>query len=277
MARASLQQYWKKRDFKVTAEPYGAVAKGAGRQKGEVPYARFTVQKHAASRLHFDLRLEIDGVYKSWAVPKGPSLNPADKRLAVQVEDHPLDYGTFEGTIPQGQYGGGTVQLWDQGVFAALGDPLEGLRKGELKFAVLGKRMKGGWALVRLHGRPEDRRGGKANWLLIKERDKEARTGKQADIASIDKSVKTGRKMQQIASDASSPVWNSNRADADDPVGARAAAKPAKPKVAQKGATKVPKKSAKKAAKKKTATRRRATKSAKAKSAKSKSARRKAA
>lgn len=251
MARGDLKQYWKKRDFGITAEPRGAVTKAAAKKKGEVPFARFTVQKHDASRLHFDLRLEIDGVYKSWAVPKGPSLDPADKRLAVQVEDHPLDYGTFEGTIPAGQYGGGTVQLWDQGVFAALGDPLEGLRKGELKFATMGKRMKGGWVLVRLHPRPGER-SGKPNWLLIKERDKEVRTGKAADIASIDKSVKTGRKMQQIADDAGSPVWNSNRADAENPVGK----KPAR------------KKPTKKAAKKKTA---------KAKTAKAKAIRRKAA
>jgi bifunctional non-homologous end joining protein LigD len=236
MAASDLKQYWRKRDFGITAEPRGEVQKKRSKTKGSVPYARFTVQKHDASRLHFDLRLEIDGVYKSWAVPKGPSLDPADKRLAVQVEDHPLDYGTFEGTIPQGQYGGGTVQLWDQGVFAALGDPLEGLRKGELKFAVLGKRMKGGWVLVRLHGRNGDR--GKANWLLIKERDKEVRTGKAADIASIDKSVKTGRKMQQIAEDASSPVWNSNRANADDPVGAKSVRKASvKKKTAKKAAT----------------------------------------
>ncbi len=214
MARSDLKQYWRKRDFDLTAEPRGAVAKRAKAKTDKIPTARFTVQKHDASRLHFDLRLEIDGVYKSWAVPKGPSLDPADKRLAVQVEDHPLDYGTFEGTIPQGQYGGGTVQLWDQGVFAALGDPMEGLRKGNLKFAVIGKRMKGAFALVRLHSHRPGEKDGHRNWLLIKERDSEARTGKAADIASIDKSVKTGRKMQQIADDAKSPVWNSNRGDA---------------------------------------------------------------
>jgi len=236
MARGDLKQYWKKRDFEVTAEPRGAVAKAAKKKKGEVPFARFTVQKHDASRLHFDLRLEIDGVYKSWAVPKGPSLDPADKRLAVQVEDHPLDYGTFEGTIPEGQYGGGTVQLWDQGVFAALGDPLEGLRKGELKFAVMGKRMKGGWVLVRLDPRPGERRGGKPNWLLIKERDKEVRTGKAADIASIDKSVKTGRKMQQIANDTGSKVWNSNRAEAKKPAKKKAAKKAVKKKTTKRKA-----------------------------------------
>ncbi len=243
MARGSLRQYWKKRDFGVTAEPHGAVAKPS-RQTGEIPYARFTVQKHDASRLHFDLRLEIGGVYKSWAVPKGPSLDPADKRLAVQVEDHPLDYGTFEGTIPQGQYGGGTVQLWDQGYFAAVGNAAEGLRKGNLKFVTLGKRMKGGWALVRLHGRRPGEKDSHKNWLLIKERDEEARSGKEADIASIDRSVKTGRKMKQIAADAGSPVWNSNRSDDGDP--------PAKPRAARKS---VARPDTRKAAKRKAATR----------------------
>ncbi len=246
MARADLKQYWRKRDFDLTAEPRGSVAKPSKKGTGEIPTARFTVQKHDASRLHFDLRLEIDGVYKSWAVPKGPSLDPADKRLAVQVEDHPLDYGTFEGTIPEGQYGGGTVQLWDQGVFAALGDPMEGLRKGNLKFAVIGKRMKGAFALVRLHSRRPGEKDSHKNWLLIKERDSEARSGKEADIASIDKSVKTGRKMQQIASDAKSPVWNSNRGDADQRSAAKKAAK-------KKAAKKVTKKTTKKKTAKKTA------------------------
>jgi bifunctional non-homologous end joining protein LigD len=256
MARASLKNYWRKRDFSITAEPHGTVAKAAkagkaGKAaKGDIPYARFNVQKHAASHLHFDLRLEIDGVYKSWAVPKGPSLDPADKRLAVQVEDHPLDYGTFEGTIPQGQYGGGTVQLWDQGVFAALGDPMEGLRKGNLKFAVMGKRMKGAWALVRLHSRRAGEKDSHKNWLLIKERDSEARSGKAADIASIDKSVKTGRKMKQIAQDETSPVWNSNRDESAKAAPRKVVAK----KSAKKPAKKKP--AARKSAKRKTAGRR---------------------
>lgn len=243
MARGSLKQYWKKRDFGVTAEPRGVVAR-TSQTKGDIPYARFTVQKHDASRLHFDLRLEIDGVYKSWAVPKGPSLDPADKRLAVQVEDHPLDYGTFEGTIPEGQYGGGTVQLWDQGYFAAVGDASEGVRKGNLKFVTLGKRMKGGWALVRLHGHRPGEKDSHKNWLLIKERDEEARSGKDADIASIDKSVKTGRRMKQIAEDTDSPVWNSNRGDNGDP--------PAKARASRKSVARI---ATRKAAKKKTTTR----------------------
>ena len=141
---------------------------------GRLPVAtstslRFVVQKHAASHLHFDLRLEVNGVFKSWAVTKGPSMDPALKRLAVEVEDHPLDYGDFEGTIPKGQYGGGTVQLWDRGYWTPVSDPNAGLTKGELKFSLSGKRLKGSWVLVRLKN---DRFGGKrTNWLLIKHRD----------------------------------------------------------------------------------------------------------
>src|SRR5687768_14219650 len=129
MARASsLSTYWSKRDFFKTAEP-------AGRERVETgPLRRFVIQKHAASRLHYDLRLEVDGVFKSWAVTKGPSLDPRDKRLAVEVEDHPLDYGDFEGTIPQGEYGGGTVMLWDRGTWESPeGSAAKNLKKGELK------------------------------------------------------------------------------------------------------------------------------------------------
>lgn len=191
MARSSLATYYKKRDFGKTAEPKGKVAR-TGRQ------ASFVVHKHAASHLHFDLRLEIDGVYKSWAVPKGPSLDPADKRLAMMVEDHPLEYGKFEGTIPKGQYGGGTVQLFDRGAFVPEGDALAALRAGKLKFLVDGERMKGGWTLVRLRMRKDEDRPGH-HWLLIKERDEQAKRGKAADIASLDESVATGRSMDEIA------------------------------------------------------------------------------
>jgi len=194
MARSSLVPYRKKRDFKKTAEPEGKLGR-AGAQ------ASFVVQKHAASHLHFDLRLEIDGVYKSWAVPKGPSLDPRDKRLAMMVEDHPLQYGTFEGTIPKGEYGGGTVQLFDRGAFKPAGDPARGLREGKLKFAVAGERMKGGWTLVRLRARNEKDRPGH-HWLLIKERDDFARSGPDADIAALDRSVATGRSMAEIAKGA---------------------------------------------------------------------------
>src|ERR1700734_17712 len=160
-ASRKLSRYRAKRDFARSAEPSGTQP---------IPRAarlRFVIQKHAARRLHYDLRLELAGVFKSWAVTKGPSIDPADKRLAVEVEDHPLDYGDFEGTIPQGQYGGGTVQLWDRGFWFPTGSKSaeEGLRSGDLKFTLEGKRLHGDWVLVRMKG---NRFGGKrTNWLLI--------------------------------------------------------------------------------------------------------------
>ena len=159
-----LAKYRAKRDFSQTAEPSGQAKVGRAVQH------RFVIQKHAASRLHYDLRLEVDGVFKSWAVTKGPSLNPRDKRLAVEVEDHPLDYGDFEGTIPKGQYGGGTVMLWDRGAWESQsGDPARALKRGELKFTLHGQKLDGSWVLVRMR---HDRTGGKrTNWLLIKHRD----------------------------------------------------------------------------------------------------------
>src|SRR4029077_442705 len=146
MAKKKLADYQAKRDFKKTSEPSGKTKVRAAE------YPRFFIQKHAATRLHYDLRLEHDGVFKSWAVTKGPSLDPADKRLAVEVEDHPLDYGDFEGTIPAGEYGGGTVMLWDRGFWLPDGkvDPGQALRAGELKFSLAGKKLKGGWVLVRM-------------------------------------------------------------------------------------------------------------------------------
>src|ERR1700676_5473632 len=163
----TLQPYWNKRNFGVTPEPKG---KTAGPPEG----LAFVIQKHAARQLHYDFRLELDGTLKSWAVPKGPSLDPADKRLAIHVEDHPLDYANFEGTIPEGQYGAGTVEIWDRGTWTPEGDPEAGLRNGELKFKLNGKRLKGGFVLVRLKPRDRDRN---ENWLLIKERDEYDRAG----------------------------------------------------------------------------------------------------
>ena len=161
-----LAKYRSKRDFEKTQEPSGATAV----RKAEYP--RFVIQKHDASRLHYDLRLEHDGVFKSWAVTKGPSLNPKDKRLAVEVEDHPLDYGDFEGTIPKGEYGGGTVMLWDRGFWLPEGtDDIDAaLRKGELKFVLAGDKLQGGWVLVRLKN-DRDGSGKRNNWLLIKHKD----------------------------------------------------------------------------------------------------------
>src|SRR5499426_3441745 len=144
-----LREYRRKRNFKATPEPAGKTPR-AGRSRSDLS---FVVQKHAASHLHYDFRLELDGTLKSWAVPKGPSLDPADKRLAVQVEDHPLDYGGFEGTIPKGEYGGGTVLLWDRGRWEPKGDVDEGLRSGKLEFRLEGEKLAGAWALVRLGGR----------------------------------------------------------------------------------------------------------------------------
>src|SRR5881227_1139145 len=162
-----LSLYQAKRDFTKTAEP-----SGKARVK-PAQYPRFVVQKHAASRLHYDLRLEVDGVFKSWAVTKGPSLDPRDRRLAVEVEDHPLDYGDFEGTIPEGQYGGGTVMLWDRGYWAPEPgtDPHQGLEKGDLKIVLDGERLKGGFVLVRMKPRGREKRN---NWLLIKHHDEYA-------------------------------------------------------------------------------------------------------
>src|SRR5262250_1387990 len=162
MGRDSLASYRAKRDFSKTGEPAGKRAVGAAQQ------LRFVVQRHDATRLHYDFRLELDGVFKSWAVTRGPSLDPHDKRLAVEVEDHPLDYGDFEGTIPEDQYGGGTVQLWDRGYWEneSSGSAEAALRRGNLKFKLEGQRLKGAWVLVRI--RSNAAQGQRHNWLLIK-------------------------------------------------------------------------------------------------------------
>lgn len=194
-----LTTYRKKRDFRRTPEPAGR--RLSDREQGR----RYVIQKHAASRLHYDLRLEEDGVLKSWAVPKGPSLNPKDKRLAVQVEDHPVDYGSFEGTIPEGQYGAGTVLLWDRGRWKPKEDSAVGLRKGTLKFELEGEKLTGGWTLVRLR----DRDGGdKPTWLLIKEKDEAA--GETDILTERPESVMTGRNLEDIAA-GRRKVWQSDR------------------------------------------------------------------
>lgn len=203
-APSQLEEYRRKRDFAKTAEPAGGRA--APRRRA----LRFVIQKHAARNLHFDLRLELDGVMKSWAVPKGPSLDPRDKRLAMQVEDHPIEYNTFEGIIPAGEYGGGTVMVWDRGTYTypeKTPDPVERLRqgyeRGDLKFELRGKRLRGSWVLVRI------RRGdsSKPPWLLIKHRDEFARPGSDI-VAEVVTSVKSGRTMEAIAT-GRSRVWSS--------------------------------------------------------------------
>src|SRR5687768_3429750 len=195
----SLAEYRRKRDFAKTAEPAGKRA----RKKGN----SFVVQKHDATRLHYDFRLELDGVLLSWAVTKGPSLNPSEKRLAVHVEDHPLDYGGFEGTIPKGEYGGGTVMLWDRGTWEPYHDPRQGLEEGMLHFGLEGERLKGGWALVRMPSRGKEKR---ENWLLIKERDEFADDADRLLEKSVT-SVASGQTMEEIAH-GDSAVWHSNRA-----------------------------------------------------------------
>lgn len=188
-----LQTYRAKRDFEKTKEPGDDVAVAASNR------LRFVIQKHDATRLHYDLRLELDGVFKSWAVTKGPSLDPQDKRLAVEVEDHPLAYGDFEGTIPKGEYGGGTVLLWDRGYWEPEGklSPERQLEKGDLKFTLHGERLHGSFVLVRMR---RDRDGGKrTNWLLIKHRDEHASDGDGEAVLEVDTSVASGRSMAAIA------------------------------------------------------------------------------
>jgi bifunctional non-homologous end joining protein LigD len=183
LAKPALSVYRAKRDFSKTAEPSGKARAASS------PRLRFVIQKHAARRLHYDLRLELDGVFKSWAVTRGPSIDPADKRLAVEVEDHPLDYGDFEGTIPKGEYGGGTVQLWDRGYWIPEGgkSPQDALDSGDLKFTLDGMRLHGSWVLVRMRG---DRYGSKrTNWLLIKHRDASAKPGDADALLAEDRSV----------------------------------------------------------------------------------------
>ena len=240
MALSKLAKYQEMRDFTRTAEPSGSQTKVRPSEA-----LRFVIQKHAASHLHFDLRLEHEGTFRSWAVPKGPSLDPGDRRLAMEVEDHPLEYGDFEGTIPKGQYGGGTVMLWDRGYWApekGFENIGQALAKGELKFVMEGQRMHGSWVLVRTR---RDNRG-KASWILIKHRDAGALEGDEGPTPA-DRSVASGRTMEEIAAGkgrkatafmtgkgaAAGAVWRSNRSEAPAPAPVSAKArKPAKAKQA---------------------------------------------
>ncbi|CAN5922670.1 DNA ligase D [soil metagenome] len=222
MRKDNLASYRAKRDFSLTEEPSGKASVAPAKA------LRFVIQRHAASRLHYDFRLELDGVFKSWAVTKGPSIDPTVKRLAVETEDHPLDYGDFEGTIPEGQYGGGTVQLWDRGYWMPEGDPQAGLKKGDLKFVLEGERLHGSFVLVRMKW---DRKGGKrTNWLLIKHRDTHALEGDEDSLLKDPKSIASGRSLEEIAigkgraptpfmtgkKRAAGAVWQSNRKGGGD-------------------------------------------------------------
>ena len=195
----ALTEYRRKRNFAVTPEP-------AGKKRATGPKLAFVIQKHAASHLHYDFRLELDGVLKSWAVPKGPSLDPAKKRLAMHVEDHPVEYGEFEGIIPEGEYGGGTVLLWDRGTWEPTGDARKGYSEGHIKFQLHGKKLRGGWMLVRRGGKhgPTDER----HWFLFKERDQFADPATDV-IARKPLSVASGRDLDEIANRAER-VWGPN-------------------------------------------------------------------
>ena len=226
----ALEAYRKKRKFDVTAEPRGRPGR-RGRGGG----GRYVIQKHAARRLHYDLRLELDGVMKSWAVTRGPSLDPAEKRLAVQVEDHPIEYNSFEGTIPQGEYGGGTVMIWDRGRWIPEGDPHLGYAKGHLDFVLAGEKLHGRWHLVRMRSRQRDRHD---NWLLIKGRDAELRSGRGQDILEEKPlSVVSGRSIEEIAGGIGKKrLWHSNRGGKSAGDKPAAAAKPVnRPAAKQRG------------------------------------------
>jgi bifunctional non-homologous end joining protein LigD len=220
MPPRKLAKYRAKRDFGKTAEPSGDISKASSGHS-------YLIQKHAARRLHYDFRLEMNGTLKSWAVTKGPSLNPADKRLAVHVEDHPLAYGDFEGTIPKGEYGGGTVMLWDQGSWEPIGDGQRGCKNGHLDFELHGKRLKGRWHLVRMHG---NRRGDekRENWLLIKGKDEYANEDGDAALEKYQKSVVSSRSMESLAS-GNAKVWKSKAGRTSTPAPPKAKSLPKKP------------------------------------------------
>ena len=209
----ALETYRKKRNFAATAEPKGAAP--------DADSDIFVVQKHDATRLHYDFRLALDGVLKSWAVTRGPSLNPEEKRLAVAVEDHPLEYANFEGTIAKGEYGGGAVIVWDNGTWAPLGDAHKGLKKGHLEFELHGQKLNGRWHLVRMHGKPGEKR---ENWLLIKGDDEFARASEEADILEErPELINTGRTIDELEGEA--PGWSSKTGKIAKPDGAGATAK----------------------------------------------------
>jgi bifunctional non-homologous end joining protein LigD len=226
----TLDTYRQKRDFKVSPEPAGSArAKAASKQQ-----LKYVIQKHRATQLHYDFRLEFNGVLLSWAVPKGPSLDPSVKRLAMQVEDHPIEYGGFEGVIPEGEYGGGTVMLWDNGTWAPeVPDIAAALQKGDLKFTLNGKKLHGSWVLVRTRGFG----GSDRSWLLIKHRDQYAST--QDIVADEPRSVKSKRLLAEIAQAGGGNVAKAATGDpAEPPALPRKATAKAKDKSIKKKAAK---------------------------------------
>ncbi|MFL6718651.1 MAG: DNA ligase D, partial [Burkholderiaceae bacterium] len=213
----TLEKYDAKRDFDKTPEPRGEVARSGERLS-------FVIQKHAASKLHYDFRLELDGTLKSWAIPKGPSLDPREKRLAVHVEDHPVSYASFEGDIPAHEYGGGNVIVWDRGDWTPVGDAAEGYRKGHLKFRLDGEKLSGGWALLRMRRPGSD----KDNWLLVKERDEAAREGEEAEItALLPDSVLSGKAARKPAPTATAEKGKKAAQGASNKARGKAAARTA--------------------------------------------------
>ena len=224
-----LDAYKAKRDFSKTPEP-------SGRRRKAKAGNSYVIQKHAARRLHYDFRLELDGVLKSWAVPEGPSLVPGQKRLAVEVEDHPLEYGGFEGVIPKGEYGAGTVMIWDRGTWTPEFDPDAGYRKGHLKFQLAGEKLTGLWHLVRMAPKPREKQPA---WLLFKSEDAAARTGDAPDIlAEMPRSVTTGRTMEEIARDQDR-VWSPGQGEitpqAGKPQAAEAGSQSCRPALCETG------------------------------------------
>ncbi len=212
--RRSLAEYERKRDFSKTREPSGKGTKGKGSSKARRRHPRFSIQKHSATSLHYDLRLEVDGVLASWAVPKGPSTNPADKRLAMRTEDHPLDYLEFEGVIPKGEYGGGPVIVWDRGVFQNIsetrrGEPMElseAIKKGDVKVFLLGEKIRGPYALVRTSPA-----GDREQWLLIKKRG-EGADRRRKPTSTQPESVLSGRTIEQVLEQEGEPGQGRHRA-----------------------------------------------------------------
>jgi len=206
-----LSEYARKRNFDITSEPSGLADEKHGKRAAKA--LSFVVHKHDARNLHYDFRLELDGTLKSWAVPKGPSLDPKNKRLAVHVEDHPLSYGSFEGSIPEGQYGAGDVIVWDKGIWQPHGDPRETYKEGKLKFTLVGEKLVGDWTLVRTHLKGS---GDKEQWLLIKEKDEIARPADEYDIVkALPKSVISGKEVGKARKDKPKSITGKAKATPD--------------------------------------------------------------